>query len=273
MVDTYAVMGHPVAHSKSPFIHEQFAKQTHQAMQYLKIDVPEDKFLEYLTLFAFENGKGLNITAPFKQQAFSLMSEITDRAHIAKSVNTIKIMQDGRLFGDNTDGVGFIADLTNQHHFSLKEKSILILGAGGAARGLLYPILSQVPRCIMLANRTLLTAQNLADDYRPYGNILVSGLTNISGTYDLIINATSMIQQEVFTLNPSALTRNTFCYDLMYGQEPTPFLKWAVSNGATKISDGLGMLVEQAAESFFIWRGVKPETKYVIEKLKNPSVG
>lgn len=269
MIDRYAVMGNPVAHSKSPFIHLEFAKQTHQHIRYTKIEVPIDKFEQHVKLFHLENGKGLNITVPFKQQAFELVTDCSDRARVAKAVNTIKFLENGQLYGDNTDGIGFIRDLSAHHHFSLQDRTILLLGAGGAVRGIIQPILQQHPKQLIIANRTLITAQELAKEFSHLADVEAISINAIKGNFDLIINGTSLsLNQGDIPFDRSILSKKTFCYDLMYGQKLTPFLKWAVSNGASRVTDGIGMLVEQAAESFFIWRGVRPETKKIIDMLK-----
>ncbi len=266
-MDLYAVVGHPISHSKSPFIHAEFAKQTHQIMQYIKIEVPLDQFSNFVHDFQRRQGKGLNITLPFKQQAYQLASVLSDRARLAKAVNTLTF-DNNEIYGDNTDGVGWIKDIVNNHHFSLTHKKILILGAGGAVRGIL-PLLSHYqPKCVMIANRTIENAETLAAEFQSCLTLTASGLGQIEGQYDLIINGTSSALTGAFlTLPESILSPTTFCYDLMYAKTLTPFLKWAKSQGINHLADGLGMLVEQAAESFFIWRGIKPNTKAIIARL------
>lgn len=270
MIDKYAVVGNPVAHSKSPFIHSQFAKQTQQPIQYTAIEVPLDQFPQFIKKFQLEGLKGLNITVPFKQEAFALVTICSERAKIARAVNTIKFLETGEILGDNTDGIGFIRDLTDHYHVGLAGKRILIIGAGGAVRGILYPLLQQHPELIIVANRTLATAETLAQEFKQWGNIAASSLDTIEGNFDLIIHGTSAgLQNETILLTPKILKQSTFCYDLIYSQSLTPFLKWAKDNGVNKFADGTGMLVEQAAESFYIWRHVKPETKNVIALLKH----
>lgn len=268
MIDTYAVMGNPINHSKSPIIHTEFARETQQSLRYVKIEVALDEFEQRVQTFLAEEGKGINITVPFKQRAFQLMTSCSERARIAKSVNTIKL-QNGSLYGDNTDGVGLIRDLIIHHNYPLTGKNILIMGAGGAVRGILHPLLKEKPNNILLANRTLANAQKLVEEFAEFGNLQATDFDNLSGKFDLILNGTTLsLQMESIPFCPTIISERTFCYDLMYGQELTPFLKWAVSHGATQVADGLGMLVEQAAESFYIWRGVKPKTSSVIDMLK-----
>jgi shikimate dehydrogenase len=267
-VDTYAVVGNPIRHSQSPFIHEQFAKQTHQAMRYIKVEIPTEQFAVYVRTFLFEqHGKGLNITAPFKQQAFVLATSCSQRAQVAKSVNTIKLSHK-EILGDNTDGIGFMNDLTQNHHYELSGKRILILGAGGAVRGILSFLIAKQPHIIVLANRTLSKAHALLKDFTPSPILSATALDAIWDRYDLIINAISAsLYQDELTIDPKILAPKAFCYDLMYGHKATPFLQWALSHGVKHMADGTGMLVEQAAESFYWWRGIRPDTQTVIAKL------
>ncbi|MBA2653649.1 MAG: shikimate dehydrogenase [Gammaproteobacteria bacterium] len=272
MKDLYAVMGNPVTHSQSPFIHTQFAKQTGQSLRYLKIEVPLHGFQVALQEFIVRGGKGLNITAPLKQQAFTAMTQNTKSATIAHAVNTISLQTKGELFGDNTDGIGLLRDLTINHRYSIANKAVLILGGGGAVRGILFPLLSEKPKLLMLANRTLEKAIAIRDEFHDIGKIEVSRLDDIEGSFDLIINCMNLADETLDLKLPLTIyTKSTFCYDLMYGQSVTPFLKWAVSNGIAHLANGIGMLVEQAAESFYIWRGIKPNTGPIIEMLKEYS--
>ena len=268
-IDDYAVMGNPISHSKSPSIHTLFAQQTQQSILYTAIHVDLGGFKQAVGNFAATGGKGLNITVPFKQEAWELVSERSERAERAGAVNTIKI-EDGALFGDNTDGVGLVNDLTQNHSIDLKDKNILLMGAGGAARGVLIPLLEQNPGSLFIANRTPDKAKDLADDFSDLGNVKGGGYEAISDlTFDVVINATAAsLQGDLPPLPDTLLDDNASCYDMMYSAKPTPFMQWATSHKAEKVLDGLGMLVEQAAESFFIWRGVKPETKAVIVKLR-----
>jgi len=268
-VDDYAVMGNPIAHSKSPSIHTLFAEQTQQSILYTAIHVDLEGFKQAVGNFTAAGGKGLNITVPFKQEAWNLVTERSERAERAGAVNTIKV-EDDHLFGDNTDGVGLVNDLTINHSIELKNKKILLMGAGGAARGVLIPLLKQNPTSLFVANRTPDRAKDLASDFSDAGNISGGGYDAISDlTFDVVINATAAsLQGDLPPLPDALLNDNACCYDMMYAAKPTPFMIWATEHNATKVLDGLGMLVEQAAESFNIWRDVKPETKLVIEKLR-----
>jgi len=269
-IDDYAVMGNPISHSKSPSIHILFAKQTQQSISYTAIHVDIEGFKQAVGNFAASGGKGLNITVPFKQEAWALVTERSERAERAGAVNTIKI-EDDKLFGDNTDGVGLVNDLTINHDIELKGKNILLMGAGGAARGVLIPLLKQNPALLFIANRTPDKAKDLADDFSDAGNVKGGGYDAITDLrFDVVVNATAAsLQGDLPPLPDTLLNDNASCYDMMYSANPTTFMQWATSHNAVKVLDGLGMLVEQAAESFFIWRGVKPETKPVIVKLRN----
>ena len=268
-VDDYAVMGNPIAHSKSPSIHSLFAEQTLQSILYTAIHVDLGGFKQAVGNFAATGGKGLNITVPFKQEAWELVTERSERAERAGAINTIKI-EDDKLFGDNTDGVGLVNDLTLNHSIALEGKNILLMGAGGAARGVLIPLLKQNPASLFIANRTPDKAKDLADDYSDAGNVKGGGYDAITDLkFDVVINATAAsLQGDLPPLPDTLLNKNASCYDMMYSANATPFMIWATEHQATKVLDGLGMLIEQAAESFLIWRGVKPETKQVIEKLR-----
>jgi len=268
-IDDYAVMGNPISHSKSPSIHTLFAEQTDQSILYTAIHVDVGGFKQAVGNFAAAGGKGLNITVPFKQEAWALVTERSERAERAGAVNTIKI-EDEQLFGDNTDGVGLVNDLTVNHSIELEGKDILLMGAGGAARGVLIPLLKQNPASLFIANRTPDKAKDLADDFADAGNISGGGYDAIAELkFDVVINATAAsLQGDLPPLPETLLNDNASCYDMMYSAKPTHFMRWAKEHNAAKVLDGLGMLVEQAAESFHIWRGVRPETKTVIEKLR-----
>jgi len=268
-IDDYAVMGNPISHSKSPSIHTLFAEQTQQSVLYTAIHVDLGGFKQAVGNFVATGGKGLNITVPFKQEAWELVSERSERAERAGAVNTIKIEND-RLFGDNTDGVGLVNDLTVNHGIELKNKNILLMGAGGAARGVLIPLLKQNPSSLFIANRSPDRAKDLALDFSDAGEVQGGGYDAIAGLkFDIVINATAAsLQGELPSLPDTLLNDNASCYDMMYSAKPTPFMLWATEHNAENVLDGLGMLVEQAAESFYIWRNVKPETKNVIEKLR-----
>ncbi|QKT03679.1 shikimate dehydrogenase [Ectothiorhodospiraceae bacterium 2226] len=267
--DEYAVMGNPVAHSQSPRIHALFAQQTGQRVHYSAIHVDLGGFAQAVGNFAANGGKGLNITVPFKGEAFALADELSERAGEARAVNTFVCRRDGYLIGDNTDGVGLVRDLTQNHAAPLAGKRVLLLGAGGAARGVLGPLLAEGPAELHIANRTADRAEVLAEAFAATGRVRGGGYGGLQGAYDLIINATSAsLGGELPPLPDDALAPGGWCYDMMYGKEPTPFLRWAAAHGAAQALDGVGMLVEQAAESFSIWRKVRPATAPVIAALR-----
>jgi shikimate dehydrogenase len=269
MTDQYAVFGNPISHSLSPVIHQQFALETHQDLSYHKVEVPTDQLKEYIRDFQDRGGKGLNITLPFKREAYSLTTVNSTEATIAQATNTLSFQKDGTILGHNTDGIGLIRDLMHNLDCSIVDKRILILGAGGAVRGIVFPLLNQVPKQIVIANRTLESAQELEENMDIYGNIIAVPLDKITGEFDIVINGTSLgVSTNQISFDPKIITKETFCYDLIYGQELTPFLKWAVAQGAKRVADGMGMLVEQAAESFYIWRGQRPNTSKVLKLLK-----
>jgi len=270
-VDNYCVMGNPVAHSKSPQIHAAFAEQTRQNIFYQAIQVDDGKFKAALKEFQAQGGKGSNVTVPFKGEAWEVSDNRSNRAERALAVNTISFDDAENIIGDNTDGVGLIRDLTVNHGISIKGKDILILGAGGAVRGILDPLFDEQPNKVINANRTVSRAEKLADTFSDRGDISGCGYDELAGrSFDIIINGTSAsLQGEVPPLPENLLNDNACCYDMMYSTSDTPFVSWAKTHGATNATDGLGMLVEQAAESFFIWRGVRPETNQVIDALRN----
>ena len=263
MTDRYAVFGHPIAHSKSPLIHAAFARQTGQDMRYDAILAPLDGFAASVAAFIAAGGRGANVTVPFKEEAFRLAGRLSPRAQRAGAVNTL--MFDNGILGDNTDGAGLVADLTRNLHCALTGKRILLLGAGGAARGVIEPLLEQQPAALVIANRTVSRAQELA---ALFGHgIRACGFDEASTPFDLIINATAAsLAGELPPLSPQLFTANTLAYDMMYGRD-TPFLAFARAHGAAT-ADGLGMLVEQAAEAFYVWRGVRPDTAPVIASLR-----
>lgn len=269
-MDQYAVIGNPIEHSKSPQVHAEFAKQTHQSLTYTKILSPIDAFEATVTEFKKKGGKGLNVTLPFKEQAFHFANELSPRASHAKAVNTLVFRSDGSIYGDSTDAVGLIRDLTRNHHFSLQNKNILLIGAGGATRSVVAPLLELNPKHITIANRTEEKAKALVKEFNTLGKLSATNLENFKDApYDLIINTTSAgLTGSALNLPDHLINKNTWCYDMVYGNTITPFLAWAKKLDAAQCLDGLGMLVEQAAESFFIWRGVHPETKPVIQMLK-----
>jgi len=269
VIDRYAVFGHPISHSRSPDIHARFAAQTRQAMDYRALDVPPEAFKSTLTTFIQEGGRGLNCTVPLKEIAFGTCDALSERARRSGAVNTIKLLENGQLWGDNTDGAGLYRDLTHNLNLSLKDKRILILGAGGATRGIIEPLLGANPQTLWIANRTIERAERLAQDFKPLGQIRAVGFTELQGaSFDLILNATSAsLSGALPPLPEGILAAKGSCYDLAYGKEPTPFVLWGREQGATLSADGIGMLVEQAAEAFQIWRGIFPETQPVIEAL------
>jgi shikimate dehydrogenase len=269
-VDRYAVFGNPISHSKSPLIHRLFAQQTGQNIEYTAELVAADGFDTAVAEFARHGGKGLNITVPFKQQAFALATRRSSRAERAGAVNTLVLHAPGDYYGDTTDGIGLVRDLVRNHQYNLGGKNILVIGAGGAVRGVLEPLLGNRPAQLTIANRTRATALQLASDFADLGDIRGCGLDDIgAGVFDIIINGTSAsLGGELPPLSPSLLHTNTFCYDMMYAAAATPFMRWGMENGCAETADGLGMLVEQAAESFRIWRGVEPVTRAVIEAVR-----
>jgi shikimate dehydrogenase len=264
--DRYAVFGDPISHSKSPKIQQLFAGQTGQALQYTAERVPAAQFSERADVFFAEGGKGLNCTIPLKELAWQYAGHKTQRAQLSGAVNTLAWQADGSILGDNTDGVGLITDMMDNHGMTLKDRNILILGAGGASRGIIEPILGQSPRQLIIANRTVDKAINLAEIFSPVGEVAACGYESLLGQqFDLIINATSTsLSGQLPPLPKNLLTKGGYCYDLAYSNQPTAFVLWGLANGASKSLDGLGMLVEQAAQAFYIWRKIRPTTQAVI---------
>lgn len=269
-IDRYVVMGNPIAHSRSPIIHRLFATQTGQQLSYETLLVPLDGFARALTEFARAGGKGANVTVPFKEEAWREMTTRTERAARAQAVNTIILRDDGMRFGDNTDGVGLVRDLSDNLRVNLQGKRILLLGAGGAARGVLEPLLAAAPKQLTIANRTADKASALATAFGDLGTVTGHGFDKLrSQQFDIVINATAAsLQGEVPPLPNDIVASNGCCYDMMYGKAPTPFMQWAQQRGVAQTFDGLGMLVEQAAEAFLLWRGVMPKTAPVIAELR-----
>ncbi len=267
--DHYAVMGNPIAHSKSPRIHALFAAQTGQNLEYRAVLVEPDGFAAAARAFREAGGKGLNVTVPFKQDAWVFADLLSARAERAGAVNTL-IFEPAGVRGDNTDGPGLVRDLTVNHGGPLEEKRILLLGAGGAARGVLQPLLAERPAHLVIANRTAGKAAELALRFSDLGRVSGCGFADLAGRrFDLIVNATAAgLSDAVPPLPDGVLAAGGWCYDLMYGGEPTAFVRWGWTHDAARSLDGLGMLVEQAAESFHLWRGIWPETKPVIEALR-----
>jgi shikimate dehydrogenase len=269
MTDHYVVFGNPIAHSKSPLIHRLFAEQTGEALEYQTALAPLDGFPAFAKQF-FETGRGANVTVPFKEEAYRLADQLTDRGRRAGAVNTLAIQVDGTLLGDNTDGAGLVRDLTVNHGVTLKDKRILLLGAGGAVRGALAPLLAEGPYVLVIANRTVEKAEQLAKEFAELGPVLPAGYDWLEEAFDVIINATSAsLAGELPPIAPSLIQPGeTFCYDMMYGKEPTAFCRWATEHQAGQAVDGLGMLVEQAAEAFYVWRGVRPDSTPVLAELR-----
>lgn len=267
--DRYAVVGFPVKHSFSPFIHGMFAKETGQNLTYRMLEIAPENLTRDVTQFFEEGGKGLNVTIPHKQAVAALCKSRSDRAARAGAVNTLCV-KDGGLFGDNTDGVGLIADLTKNLKLDLKGKLILLVGAGGAARGVLGPLLQQSPAAIHVVNRSPEKAQALADEFKGEGELIGDGFGATEGeVYDLIVNATAAsLQGESPPIANSTVSGKTVCYDMAYGNEDTAFTKWAKQHGAASAELGWGMLVEQAAEAFYIWRGIRPDTEPVLKAIR-----
>ncbi len=267
-VDSYAVMGNPIAHSQSPVIHTLFAQQTDQHMRYSAILVDNGGFRAAVAAF-FENGDlGLSITTPFKEEAWLLSTHRTLRAEKAGAVNTLWQDDQGLLHGDNTDGLGLVGDLKKNHHINISNKRLLVLGAGGAVRGVLEPLLAEQPAELVIANRTLSKAQTLVELF-PQAPISACSFEHLEGRFDLIINGTTAsLKGDLPPIPDHVIDQNTCCYDMMYSKDETVFNRWCRQQGAKKTIDGLGMLVEQAAEQFAIWRGVHPDTRQVLELLR-----
>lgn len=269
MTDRYAVVGNPIAHSKSPAIHTLFARETCQDIEYSTLLAPLDGFVEAVLGFRDGGGRGLNVTVPFKQDAFRLATRHTERAYAAGAVNTLSF--DGaEIVGDTTDGAGLLRDLEINRGLNLAGKRVLLLGAGGAARSVVLPLLQAGPAELVIANRTPDRAVELAARFSDTGNVRGGGWGEVGPeAYDLVVNATAAsLGGEVPPLPASVFTSGSFAYDMMYGETLTPFLSFARSMGVARVADGLGMLVEQAAESFFIWRGIRPTTPSVIASLR-----
>ncbi|MCL5425696.1 MAG: shikimate dehydrogenase [Gammaproteobacteria bacterium] len=268
MTDRYCVFGNPIKHSKSPLIQAEFAHQVQQTIEYTAQEAPLDGFAGAWHAFVDAGGRGANVTVPFKGEAFALCDTLSHRARRAGAVNTLIVGGNGRTYGDNTDGVGLVRDLA-YHRVALTGKRVLVVGAGGAVRGILEPLLAEQPCEVVVVNRTAAKAEQLASDFADLGNIQGGGFETVSGLFDVVINGTSAsLSGDLPPLPDELFAANAWAYDMMYGSEPTVFLQWAGPRGA-KLLDGLGMLVEQAAESFFLWRNVRPETAPVREMLRH----
>lgn len=271
--DQYVVIGNPVAHSKSPAIHAQFAAQTGESIAYERLAAPLDDFAACVQHFMQSGGRGANVTVPFKLEAFALATQLTPRAQAAGAVNTLSF-EDGRIVGDNTDGVGLVRDIVYNAGVVLEGRRILLLGAGGAARGVVMPLLAERPQQLVVANRTFARAQELAQSFPAAASVLkAAAFDDLSGQFDVIINATSASLSADLPAVPATLFGpQVFVYDMMYAATPTVFMQWAAQHGA-RVRDGLGMLVEQAAESFFVWRGARPDTAPVYAALRAQLAG
>lgn len=268
-IDRYGVMGYPVSHSRSPVIHRLFALQTGQDLQYELLQVVPDKLQSSILQFQDTGGKGLNITLPHKTEVMQLVDDVSKRAGNAGAINTLSFDADG-IHGDNTDGVGLMRDLTRNLGLQLEGARILVLGAGGATRGILAPLLDAKPSSITVANRTLSRANDLVEHFSEAGPLSACRFDDVaeSASFDLVINATSAgVKGETPPYPVSAIGPKTYCYDLSYGLTATPFSQWAAAQGAARSVMGWGMLVEQAAESFYIWRGIRPDTAPVLKQM------
>jgi shikimate dehydrogenase len=269
--DRYAVMGHPIDHSWSPFIHGMFARQTGQNLTYRLLDVPPEKFRSAAVEFFTTGGRGLNVTVPHKPAAAEFVNRLTARAETAGAVNTILAEPNGELMGDNTDGIGLLTDLTTNLGLRIAGLRILILGAGGATRGVLGPLLDARPSILTIANRTPERAAELVEEFSKPGTLTGCGFEDIKDEepWDLLINATSAsLKGATPLISPTLIGPDTLCYDMAYGKGDTSFTRWAREQGAERTVKGWGMLVEQAAESFHLWRGVRPDTGPVLAALQ-----
>lgn len=268
--DKYAVFGNPIKQTKSPAIHAAFAAQFGHTMQYRAVRVDEGEFYNAAQRFFEGGGTGLNVTVPFKQDAFGFAQCLSERARRAGAVNTLRRNSDGKIEGDNTDGIGLVRDMVANLGWVVQGLRILIIGAGGAVRGVLEPLLRERPEEVLIVNRTAAKAEQLAVEFSDLGKVEGGGYELIGERqFDLIINATSAgLSGEMPDLPSTLLTERSCCYDMVYGSEPTVFMRWAAHHAAWAVSDGLGMLIEQAAQSFYIWRGQRPETRPVINQIR-----
>ena len=269
MPDIYCVFGNPIAHSRSPAIHAAFAVSTGEDLMYTARLAPVDGFAAAVAAFVAEGGRGANVTVPFKEEAFRLCDELTPRAARAGAVNTLSFVA-GRILGDNTDGAGLVADIAGNLGFALSGRRILLLGAGGAARGVIEPLLAGAPAALSIANRSADKAEALAAAFSDIAAVDAGNFAKIAGkSFDLVINATSAsLSGDSLPLPPGIFAPGALAYDMMYGKGETPFLKLAREQGAARCADGLGMLVGQAAEAFAVWRGVRPATGPVLAMLR-----
>jgi len=270
MTDRYCVFGNPISHSKSPLIHAAFARQTGEDISYSAILAPLDGFAASVRSFVASGGCGANVTVPFKEQAWQMVSRRTARAELAGAVNTL-VFGNADIVGDNTDGAGLLRDITLNLHCPLLARRVLLLGAGGAARGVIGPLLGARPEALVIANRTVARAHALAGHFAPLGAVTGSGYSGLAGqSFDIVINATSASLGDDLPPLPTGLfAAGSLAYEMMYGRDNTPFLAFARAQGAEHFADGLGMLVEQAAEAFHVWRGVRPDVTPVLAMLRN----
>jgi shikimate dehydrogenase len=271
MTERYAVIGNPVAHSQSPFIHAEFARAENLSIRYERLHAATDRFSDVVSAFEKTGGRGLNVTLPFKGDAFRYAGETTERARAAEAVNTLTF-RDGKVLGDNTDGVGLVRDIIENLDFPLRDRSVLILGAGGAVRGVLGPILQEGPASVTIANRTVIKAEALAHHFEAlgFGHCRAVGYEALEGEhFDVVINGTSTsLHNELPPIPHGIFTTRSLAYDMVYSSGLTMFLQRAQAENAGMLADGLGMLVEQAAESFLIWHGVRPESRKVTNMLR-----
>jgi len=265
----YVLFGHPVGHSWSPFIHGLFARQLGNTIDYKLVDVAPADFRKVVIDFFVGRGHGANVTVPHKQAAAEVVNEMTRRAERAGAVNTIVVQSGAKLLGDNTDGAGLVIDLRINLGIEIASRRILVLGAGGAVRGVLEPLLNEDPEAVVIANRTPARAAELAREFEDLGSVTGGGFDAIrDGPWDIVINGTSAsLMGEVPDLPDEVFGPHTLCYDMAYGRGDTPFMEWAAARGATRVHKGFGMLVEQAAESHLLWRGVRPVTAPVLKAL------
>lgn len=270
-MDRYAVIGNPVSHSLSPRIHTLFARQTGQLVEYTALLADKDAFAATVARFIAQGGRGLNVTVPFKHDAWQFADALSERARLAQAVNTLSFKDDGSVHGDNTDGAGLIRDLTLNNGVAIAGRRVLLLGAGGAARGVVGPLLEQRPAHLTIANRTTAKARALEEAFKSLGAASACGLSELRGQrFDIVINATSAGLSGTIPSLPDSVAAEGIAYDMVYGlREATAFVRWSRAHGARLALDGLGMLVEQAAESFFIWRAVRPHTAPVLAALRS----
>jgi len=268
MIDRYAVIGNPVAHSKSPQIHTLFAHENGQDIAYGRLLAPLDGFKEIVERFRAEGGRGLNVTIPFKEEAYRLSTAHSQRARAAEAVNTLRFDAGGAIYGDNTDGAGLVCDIRDNLGVGIAGRRILLLGAGGAARGVIAPLLAEGPSELTIANRNIERARVLERHFGP--GVRSSAYHALSGSrFDIVVNATSAsLAGALPPLPRGVFAAGSLAYDMMYRRGLTPFLEWARGQGAELTADGLGMLIEQAAESFFVWRGIRPRTATVFASLR-----